>query len=315
MFGVFLLLGVVFAIGDASYKTHLSETAKIPASAADTPTKSSPLSEQSVYIALGDSYSAGGGADRTPVNLAIDASAYDTSTKCWRSRNAAQYLVAKDLNLKLTDASCGGAVTDSLLKPQQEGVAAQLDSITSDTKLVTMTIGGNDTALLYALNCMATSDCANNALMTTLINLRILGLPANLSAIYKQIHAKAPSATIRHAGYPHIVAAPGEPTGTCKAWLTADEQKSFHDLLVGTNNKIKDTIQQFAKDSGADAAYVDPLADSSPFMQRDGTQMLDGCSTSTKRYMNGPNDGAEGGWHPNIYGQQMYADIYESSLQ
>lgn len=308
LFGSFLLLAVVFTVGDSAYKAHLSQQSQ-------NKSAHQALASQAAYVAMGDSYSAGGGADRTPEDPRIDISAYDTTTKCFRSKHAAQYLVAQKLNLRLIDASCGGAITENLTKTNQETMPPQVTKLTPDTQLVTMTIGGNDTALLYALNCMQTSDCSNNPLVTTLINLRIAGLPANLDAIYKEIASKAPTAKIRHAGYPHIIAAPGSSTGTCTSWLTSAEQKTFNDLLVGTNNKIKQTIEQFAVSTGKDAAYVDPLASDSPFMQRDEGRSLDGCSPSMKRYMNGPNDGTEGGWHPNIYGQQMYAELYEKSLK
>ena len=306
-----LLFAVIYSVGDAAYKIHLSKQSSSAYKTA-TPT---PLKQQSHSVAMGDSYSAGGGADRTPTNPAIDITAYDTSTKCYRSKHAAQYLLARSLDLKLTDASCGGAITENLTTTNQETMAPQITKLTPDTQLVTMTIGGNDTALLYALNCIQTSDCSSNPLMTTLINLRIAGLTANLETIYKAIADKAPQAKIRHAGYPHIIAPPGASTGTCASWLSTTEQKAFDELLVGTNNKIKQTIEKFANDTGMDARYVDPLAPDSPFMQRDAGQTLDGCSPSIKRYMNGPNDGKEGGWHPNIYGQQMYAQLYEKSLK
>lgn len=306
-----LLFAVIYAVGDAAYKVHLAKQS--PRTQSNTPM--TPLAQESHYVAMGDSYSAGGGADRTPTKPAIDISAYDTSTKCYRSKYAAQYLLARSLDLKLTDASCGGAITENLITTNQENMPPQITRLTSDTKLVTMTIGGNDTALLYALNCIQTSDCSNNPLVTTLINLRIAGLPTNLEAIYKAVIEKAPNAKIRHAGYPHIIAPPGASTGTCASWLSASEQKVFDELLTGTNNKIKQTIEKFANDTGTDARYVDPLVADSPFMQLNAGQTLDGCSTSNKRYMNGPNDGTEGGWHPNIYGQRSYAELYEKSLK
>lgn len=306
--GAALVLVIIYAIGNSAYQQFLAKEQQV----ALTPTTNIP--PKSVYVAMGDSYSAGGGADRTPENPTIDVTVYDTSTKCYRSKNAAQYLVAKERDYTLIDATCGGAVTDNILSTDLQDQPPQLTKLTSDTKLVTMTIGGNDTALLYALNCMQTSDCENNVLMAGLMNLRIHNLPTNLTAIYQRIKEKAPQAAIRHAGYPYILAAPGEPAGTCSAWLTAGEQKTFHEFLTATNNKIKQTIEEFAKNNSVDAKYVDPLAADSPFMQRDAGQLLDGCSTSMKRYMNGPNDTIEGTWHPNIYGQRHYADLYEKSL-
>lgn len=310
-----VIVAAVYALGSYAYQQHLlSQQGQIGPSASSLPESSNPPASDSIYVAMGDSYSAGGGADRTPSNLKIDVSAYDTTTKCWRSKNAAQYLLTKQFDYTLIDASCGGAVVENLTITKQEDMPPQVTKLTPNTKLVTMTVGGNDTALLYALNCIQTSDCSNNVVMTTLIDLRIAGLAASLEKLYADIGKKAPDAKIRHAGYPHILAAPGNPTSTCAEWLTDSEARVFDRLLVRTNDAIKTAVQKYAASSGKDAKYVDPLATNSPFMQRDGTRSLDGCSESAKRYMNGPNDGKEGGWHPNIYGQQHYYELYKASL-
>lgn len=287
----------------------------MPQPQASTYVTPTPVPGGANYVALGDSYSAGGGSDRTAENPAMDRSVYDMSNKCYRSKNAAQYIVAKDLKFNLTDASCGGAETKHLLSTEQEGNPPQINSITPNTSLVTMTIGGNDTALLYmVIVCIQWSDCNSDSWTAKSIDDKIAALPASLSQIYTKIIGKAPNTKIRHAGYPYILPANGDPQGTC-SFMTTDEQKLFNEKLVKTNNAIKQSVESFAAKSGKNAKYVDPLAAESPFLKRDANGMSrDGCSTSNKRYMNGPNDGWEGGWHPNIYGQQDYAKLYESSL-
>lgn len=274
-----------------------------------------PIAGGASYVALGDSYSAGGGADRTPENLTMDRSVYDNSNKCARSKNSAQYIIAKDLRYNLTDASCGGAVVEHLLDKEQEGNPPQITAIKNDTALVTMTIGGNDTALLYmAIVCIQWGDCTPDSWVAKSIDDKIAALPAGLEKVYKQIIQKAPNTAIRHAGYPYILPKDGDPQGVC-TFMTTGEQKLFNEKLLKTNNAIKQTIQNFASKTGKDAMYIDPLAANSPFMTRDNSgASRDGCSTSKQRYMNGPNDGWEGIWHPNIYGQQDYAKLYELSL-
>lgn len=313
LLGLIVIAGV-YAYGSYAYQQHqLAQEGQIGPSATTLPKSSDPPKSGSIYVAMGDSYSAGGGADRTP-GTKPDISAYDTTTKCWRSKHSAQYLLTKQFDFTLIDATCGGAIVENLTTTKQEDAPPQVTKLTPNTQLVTMTIGGNDTALLYALNCIQTSDCSNNVVMTTLIDLRIAGLAASLEKLYTDIHKKAPDAKIRHAGYPHILSPPNEPAGTCSQWLTESEARVFDRLLVRTNDAIKTAIQKYAAASGKDAKYVDPLATNSPFMQRDNGRSLDGCSESAKRYMNGPNDGTEGGWHPNIYGQQHYYELYKASL-
>src|SRR4051794_8289440 len=79
------------------------------------------------YVALGDSYSAGNGANST--NL---------SSSCNRNTYAYPYLVATQrANTALTFVACAGATTGDVR-------SSQVGSVTSDTKFVTITIGGND---------------------------------------------------------------------------------------------------------------------------------------------------------------------------
>src|SRR3954453_21255272 len=78
------------------------------------------------YVALGDSYSSGTGT-RT----------YTDST-CQRSVYAYPSLVAANRpNTSLVFAACSGATTSDVLNNQ-------VSSLTSTTKFVTITVGGND---------------------------------------------------------------------------------------------------------------------------------------------------------------------------
>ena len=77
------------------------------------------------YVALGSSFASGPSIPDT-----IDQA-------CGRSSQNYANLVATKLGLALTDVSCQGATTDVVL-------ATQLAAVTSDTKYVTLTIGGNN---------------------------------------------------------------------------------------------------------------------------------------------------------------------------
>ncbi|GAA0624675.1 SGNH/GDSL hydrolase family protein [Sporichthya brevicatena] len=90
------------------------------------------------YVALGDSYTSAPGVP--PVDPAAPA-------VCGRSAANYPHLVAKALGAELTDVSCGGADTMALYEEQAPGVGAQLDSLSRDTTLVTLGIGGNDNDL------------------------------------------------------------------------------------------------------------------------------------------------------------------------
>lgn len=267
-----------------------------------------------IYVAMGDSYS-GWGADRYPGETKPDESVYDKATPCWRNiKTSAQVLLAHELGYGLIDVACGGSTTLSILSENFNGQQPMIKAVNSDTSLVTMTTGGNDTALMYLLGvCIQKIECPANGVIDGGVADKIKALPTNLKKIYKQITDIAQNVTIVHAGYPYIISAPGESRGTC-SWLSAKEQKLFHTRLTGTNDAIKKTIAEFVAETGKDVRYADPLAADSPFMKRDDGQMRDGCSTNPKRYMLGTKDGESGGWHPNIYGQEHYAEIYKKAL-
>ena len=83
------------------------------------------------YVALGSSYAAGPGIPTQSGGV------------CTRSSHNYANLVAAKLKLSLVDVSCSGATTANVLTTSQ-GTNSQIDAVTSDTSLVTFTVGGND---------------------------------------------------------------------------------------------------------------------------------------------------------------------------
>jgi lysophospholipase L1-like esterase len=94
------------------------------------------------YVSLGSSYAAGAG---------IGTLVSGTPQRCGRTGNNYAHLLAARMHLDLIDASCGGAMTSHILGPWNE-LPPQVDAVTPATKLVTITIGGND--LNYVRNLM-----------------------------------------------------------------------------------------------------------------------------------------------------------------
>src|SRR6476620_6212889 len=89
------------------------------------------------YVALGDSYSAASGV------LPPDPTA---PPQCLRSLRNYPHVIAAATGAALTDVTCGAAQTKDYAASQSPGVAPQLHALRSDAELVTMTIGGNDSA-------------------------------------------------------------------------------------------------------------------------------------------------------------------------
>ena len=90
------------------------------------------ISPGSRYVALGSSFAAAPGID--PI----------VHAPAGRSGNNYAHLVAAELGLELTDVTYSGATTAHVLDTRQDEAAPQLDAVTADTALVTITVGGND---------------------------------------------------------------------------------------------------------------------------------------------------------------------------
>jgi lysophospholipase L1-like esterase len=109
------------------------------------------------YVALGDSFSSG-----------VGTGSYSLSSSCKRSVYAYPYLVSQQrANTALAFVACSGATTTDLM-------ASQIQAVTADTAIVTVTIGGNDIHFADLIvkctlgECSAALDAARNSLATTL---------------------------------------------------------------------------------------------------------------------------------------------------
>jgi hypothetical protein len=266
---------------------------------------------------MGDSYSSGEGANQIPSGTQDPTL---ITGNCRRSTKAAQVLMSAQYGWNLINPACAGSTTANVLNTTG-WEQPQMNLVTANTKLVTMTVGGNDVQLLQLLvNCVITTfygDCipTNNTgyapTPTTQIgavDTAIGQLEPKIENVVRAVIQKAPQAVVRMSGYPYVVAPPGQPVGTC-TWLSSGEQTMFDTELHKLNAAIQQGTQAVAAaNPGRDIVYVDPLAVGSPFAATDN-----GCSSSPTRYENAAT-GDSTNWHPNIYGQQKYEQLYQSSL-
>ncbi|WP_019634364.1 SGNH/GDSL hydrolase family protein [Actinomadura atramentaria] len=141
------------------------------------------------YVALGDSYSSGTGTG------SYDPSAGD----CQRSGKAYPRLwAAEHKPAKFAFAACAGATTSTVQ-------SAQLGALHRNTRLVSITVGGNDAdfagvmqvcVIQSAANCETAVGNAENVMKRT--------LPGRLDKLYAGIHRRSPSARVVVLGYPHL---------------------------------------------------------------------------------------------------------------
>ena len=101
-----------------------------------------PIPAGSRYVAMGSSLAAGPGLpSRVP----------GSPRRAGRSTGNYAHIVARALGLDLHDVTFSGATTSEILGRDAAGRPAQLDTVTKDTALVTITAGGNDVGFVPRL--------------------------------------------------------------------------------------------------------------------------------------------------------------------
>lgn len=183
------------------------------------------------YVNMGDSLSSGEGT--YPPYLSGTA----TSTNvCHRSPNSysAQYAHISVNAYSVVNVACSGAGVNEIYSTANPntggnadaGEAAQDASLSSSTRLVTISIGINDLNLIgFATNCyeqvgVAREDNCFIEIQNQPAYISLLSaLPGKLDAAYSDIRAHAPNATVAVLSYPQIY--PSTFTGACEKFPTA----------------------------------------------------------------------------------------------
>lgn len=248
------------------------------------------------YVNMGSSFAAGAGAG---------PAAPGSPARCYRSSANYAHLLAERLSLTLEDVSCGGATSAHLLNAWNE-LPAQIEAATTETRLVTITIGGNDIA--YVGNLVASS-CEQGE------SIRAAGLvfpcPApfavpetayatlenNLREIARQIAARAPQARVIFIQYVALV-----PETQCAQSRFTEAEAA---ALRTTASRLSEITTRAAAETGATVLRMDEISaghtpcDSDPW------------SAGLPR----DYDGAAGAaWHPNRRGMAVIAEQLEQTL-
>jgi lysophospholipase L1-like esterase len=236
-------------------------------------------------VALGSSYAAGFGIQ--PQQTGAGA--------CGRSQLDYPHLVATKLHLQLDDVSCGGAVTANALNTPQGSAPPQIDAVTSRTRLVTMTIGGNDVNYIgTAIACGHNSACTAAA-NPAQIDAAFQALPHSLTELIQAIRAKAPSATIVLVTYPRLV-----PPTACPA---------LHYTPAAT--RLVGSMGQRLEQVFVTVAKADHVRLADPYLMG---ATHGPCATGTNKWIAGliATNGFE--YHPTVAGHQEMAHLVEQAL-
>lgn len=195
------------------------------------------------YVSLGSSFAAGPGVTRR-----ADGSPW----LCDQSADNYAHLVARDRGLELTDMSCSGAVTGDVLDGGQYFQGPQLEAVTSRTRLVTITVGGNDVSYLgnlFAWSCAKRSGDVPTAFRLAgvcdehsraEVDRAFADLPDRLTEVVDRVRDQAPRAQVVLVDYATVLPA----TGTCAALPMTAEQ-------VDRGREVAERLRQVTRDVAA----------------------------------------------------------------
>jgi lysophospholipase L1-like esterase len=246
------------------------------------------------YVALGSSFASG------PLIPEV------ADGMCLRSTNDYPNLVARELKLSLTDVSCGAATTDDILTTPQGAHPPQIEAVTPDTNLVTITIGGNDvnytvTNLGCAADAKKGQDCLGTSLQPSQIEQNLARLPGKLDATLHAIADKAPHATIVVLPYLRVFPAVAKPCPPSVPMTTRTLQ-----YLDGFSDKLHTAIKQAAaRVKRARVRFVDS------YLPKDHTA----CAAPAERWVEGAVPASPAVmFHPNERGMQAQAKMIVAAL-
>ena len=166
------------------------------------------------YTAMGDSYASGEG--NSPYDPGTSG-ACDRSQAAYGRQFAAVSSIGDD---NILHTACSGATIANLTTTGQNGEPAQINQLTTNSKLVTVTIGGNDLGFASILtNCLKSPTACesqyNSDNTSNLYTIMDDTLGPKLEATYKAIKAASGSAQVVAVTYPEIF----QPGSTCAGIL------------------------------------------------------------------------------------------------
>ena len=236
---------------------------------------------------MGSSFAAGPG---------ITSPADTPPTRCQRSRDNYAHQLARRRALSLTDVSCGGAMTSHILGPWAD-LPAQVDAVNESTRLVTITIGGNDLGYIGGL-MMASCGRDVCPAPAPVNDESYAQLESRLIQIVLEIRRRAPAARVIFVDYPVIL----PPAGHCANVPISDSQADTSRLIA---RNLSETTARAAQRSDAD------------FLSASHSEGHDACAPDA--WMNGfapPSTSRDGApFHPKLASMTAIANALDRVLE
>jgi lysophospholipase L1-like esterase len=228
----------------------------------------------SAYVALGDSYASGLGAGKT-------------SGACQRNRRAYAYQLGRHVS---AFRACGGATTASLRR-------TQLAAFPSNTRLVTVTIGGNDAGFVDVIEtCLFGAADTCDARVKRAEAFVREELAQRLGGIYDAIRERAPRAKVLVVGYPRLFAR--------KPWCSR-----VGEIGDREQRRLNEASNLLARTTNAEVARHDGFrfVDVRPAFNGHGV-----CSSAPR--LIGVTSPLTDSFHPTARGQLTYAHVIKRRL-
>jgi lysophospholipase L1-like esterase len=251
------------------------------------------------YVAMGSSFAAGPGVP----DLLPDQA-------CGRSSHNYAHLAAAALGLELTDVSCAGATIDNIVSTPQNAEPLQLAALTADTKLVTITIGGNDvtygaTLVACALagadgrSCLtAAADAGAPDVDRAAIDALLAGEESELVSMLEAVKSAAPEALVYLLAYPRMLP---EPPAPCPPYVQI--QPADGDYAADLGARLEAAFVAAAHAAGVH--FLDVYAES---------RGHDACASPDQRWVEGQATPASAPYHPNAAGMRAQAELLVTAL-
>ncbi|MDD7941974.1 SGNH/GDSL hydrolase family protein [Actinomycetospora lutea] len=247
---------------------------------------------------MGDSYSAASG---------VLPPASGAPPQCLQSLRNWGHVLADGWGYDLTDVSCGAAETRHFTEPQYTGVAPQVEALSDETDVVTLTIGGNDSGVFIGTIAACTTAAAftagtgnpceqqNGDRFTETIE--DVTYPSLVDAL-ETVKEAAPNARVAIAGYLQIL--PPE-RGCYPVMPVASGDVPYINDIQATLN---DAVRRAA--AATDVTYIDVT---------DASQGHDACQPIGTRWVEPAVAGTNPiVVHPNAFGSKAMADRAVAAL-
>ena len=258
-----------------------TQAAAVPSSTASPPTSDLVPSAGDEYIALGSSIASGFG-------ISVQA------TPCGRSGRNYPTLVAAEFGLELTDVSCGASRIPNVVDTAQGDFPPQIEALSPLTKLITVTVGGNDIGLNG--KALACSDPQTICDEPDDLEANIAALRPQLTAMVGTLRASAPDAAIVLVTYPREF-----PEDNCPELSLDDEEL---EMLRSMAEELEAAFMDVAANTGV--LLVDPYVEPG-----DHT----GCAPEEDRWVAGAVADDGFAFHPTALGHRVMAEMIGAVLR